>query len=571
VTSYDDYKVGSHPFPRHDIDPAKKILDGEDSWLLKYSEAIFAAWLRDKCAIPYTELDTFTTNRKYGAGQQDPSIYQDILLEEEDKGKPEREGWYNVNWDIFSVAPKFKNVVVGMMENQEHDIVATAIDPMSGKEREEQKWDLWMKSLYGKDFQQIDQNLGIRREPDSFIPESYNELMIYEELGGFKLKKEYAIERGIDYTFYISDWPEIKRKMIHDILDNNCCCTKDYVDKYTARVKTRYVDPSRLIMQYSRHYNHRNSEWGGEIVPMKITDIRVVAPDIPETELRELAQKYQGTNNNPSITIWETDNENSGAGSLSYKYDDFWIDVLDLEIKSVDSNYKQYRTDQRGERHYYDEEFGYVKNTETRKTKVVNTKVVYRVKWIIGTKRLFDYGYQYDVPRPGKKEVELSYHLYKLPGRSMISLIQPNLDQIQLTWLKMQNAIAMSSPSGVAVEYTSLTNMTLGGKKMDPLEILTIKRGMGDIFYRATTHRGYVNSPNAGKPVQELDGGIGRSLEEFVRIFELNFNFIRDLSGINQIADASSPDPNQSVTGSKMAISATSNALKPIYASYVHV
>jgi hypothetical protein len=113
--------------------------------------------------------------------------------------------------------------------------------------------------------------------------------------------------------------------------------------------------------------------------------------------------------------------------------------------------------------------------------------------------------------------------------------------------------------------------MKLGGEKMDPIEILALRRDTGDLFYKLTTHTGRMNVPGGFRPIQELEGGIGRQLEEFIRIFDLNMNFIRDLTGVNQIADASSPDPNQSVGGSQMAVAATTNALKPIYTAYVRL
>jgi hypothetical protein len=142
---------------------------------------------------------------------------------------------------------------------------------------------------------------------------------------------------------------------------------------------------------------------------------------------------------------------------------------------------------------------------------------------------------------------------------------------MQLAWLKLQNALAMSSNSGIAVEYTSLQNMKLGGEKMDPLDILSLRRDTGDLFYKLTTHTGRMNVPGGFRPIQELEGGIGRQLEELIRIFDLNMNFIRDLTGINQIADASNPDPNQSVGGSELAIAQTTKALKPIYSGYVRL
>jgi hypothetical protein len=247
------------------------------------------------------------------------------------------------------------------------------------------------------------------------------------------------------------------------------------------------------------------------------------------------------------------------------------IDVMDAEWFSVNSKNFTKRTNSRGETLMYEEKDGKFYDTETKKTIQSKFKVVYRAKWIVGTEYVYDYGLQYDVPRPGKKEVELSFKFYKLPGRSIVSLSVPNLDQIQLTWLKMQNALAMSANSGVAVEYTSLMNMKLGGEKMEPLEILSIRRDTGDLIYKMTTHMGKQNIPGGMRPIQELTGGIGPQLQEFITLFDLNLNFIRDLTGINQIADASNPDPNQSVGGAEMAIAATNNALKPIYAGYIRL
>ena len=565
------YRTGDFLFPKHEIDPKLKKKD----WHLNFAKAMYANWVRNRTAISYSLLDEYKTLRAYADGKQDPEIYQDLLLGK-DEGNPnsgEREGYLNINWDIFTVAPKFINVAVGMMESQEHDITASAIDPTSGKEREEMKWKTWFQSQNRQDIDYVNKNLGLK-SPEQMGPETPEEMALFEELGGFKMKKEYAIERGIDYTLYISDWKEIKRKMIIDFLTINIGSCRDYVDRHTQKVRVKRVDPARLIQQYSSRNDHKNTEWAGELIPMQIIDIRAAMSFEPEEnrlsedQLRQIAADFSGAGRNPNYDFGGLEDGANEDGS--YKYDNYWVDVLDFEVKSVDVQYKQKRKNERGEEFYYPDDWGKIRDTDNRMTKIVKTKTVHRGKWIVGTENIFDYGYQFDIPRPGKKEVELSFHTYKLPGRSMVSLIQPNLDQIQLTWLKMQNAIAQASPSGLAVEFSSLQNITIKGGILEPLEVLEIRRGQGDLIYRATTHRGYVAGPHSGKPVQELEGGIGKSLDEFISIFELNFNFIRELSGINRIADASTPDPKQSVGGSKMAVAATGNAIRPIYSAYVY-
>ena len=46
---------------------------------------------------------------------------------------------------------------------------------------------------------------------------------------------------------------------------------------------------------------------------------------------------------------------------------------------------------------------------------------------------------------------------------------------------------------------------------------------------------------------------------------------IQQNSGVSAPADASNPNPNQSVKGSEMALAATSNTLRPLYDGYLYI
>jgi len=555
------YQKGTYAFPKDEI----PIKEKTENWGKKWCEAMYASYVSDRTGIPYSSVEEMENLRLYASGNQNISKYQDILLDESEEGG-DVTGYLNVNWDIFSVMPKFLHIIRGIFEEQEHAIVATAVDPKSTESKESYKLRKWFKARYKPLLDNINKMAGYQPEPE-WLPESADELEIYQTMGGFKMAKETEIEEGINYTLYISDWKEIKRKILDDLATINCAAVKDYTDQYTRKAKIRWVNPTQLVMQYSKHWDHRNAEYAGEIISESISNVRKNT-DITEEALRKIAQFYNGRNGNKTLPSWGEDDLSSGGG---FKYDSFMVDIMDAEWFSINQKGLTKRTNARGETFIYEEEGNKVWDTENKKTKVQKYKVVYKAKWIIGTDYVYDFGLQHDVPRPGKKEVELSFKFYKLPGRSIVSLSVPNLDQIQLTWLKLQNSLAMSSNSGIAVEYTSLMNMKLGGEKMAPLEILSIRRDTGDLIYKMTTHMGKQNIPGGMRPIQELVGGIGPQLNEFITIFDLNLNFIRDLTGINQIADASTPNPNQSVGGAEMAIAATNNALKPLYSGYVRL
>ena len=129
----------------------------------------------------------------------------------------------------------------------------------------------------------------------------------------------------------------------------------------------------------------------------------------------------------------------------------------------------------------------------------------------------------------------------------------------------------MAAPSGLSIEMTSLQNMKLGGKKISELDLIKLRNQTGTLLYKATTHKGIPNVPGGFKPIQELQGGIGAQLGEFIQIFELNLNAIREATGITQASDASQPDPNTPVGNNKMAMAATNNALRPLYSAYLNI
>lgn len=561
AVSFDKYGSGSYPFPKDEINPKEK----NENWGKKWCEAMYARWKQGSSAIPYSQVSEFQSMRQLADGRQNILQYQKILLDESEDGT-DMQGYMNINWDVFSVMPKFLRVVEGMMEQTDHQVVATAVDPSSTSEKEEAKLDMEYRMKFKEAVKYIEQGLGINRD-NEYIPESMEEMNLYEGAGGFKLAKETEIEQGLDYTFYISAWKEIKKKLIRDLCVINCAGTKDYTDPYTAKVRVRYVDPCSFVGQYSKHWDHKNMEYGGEVTQVLISDIRKLKiKGVQESVLRELAEGYNGKNSNISINSYNYNEETDSAN-----YDCFLVDVMDSEWMSVDSEYKTTRTTSSGNEMLYDEEWGKVYNTDKKKTEKFDIKVVYKCKWIIGTDIVYDFGLQHDVPRPGNKEVEISYHLYKLPFRSLVSLSETHLHSMALAYFKLQNAIAMASPPGIAIEFTALQNMTLGKNKMKPLEILKIKRQTGDLIYKATTHAGNPNMPGGLRPVQELQGGIGTQLQEFLSIFEFETNAIRELTGINQIADASNPNPEMSVGGSEIAMAATNNALRPIYSAYLNL
>lgn len=586
--------TGTYYFPSDDIPVSEKNAE----WGRAFCEAIYASYMRNRTGLFYNQRSQFELLRAYGMGRQNPNKYKDVLygksknqdpLMAQSSGEFERKGYMNINWDILPIIPKFKNAVIGKYLSVNHRITCNAVDETSINTKQDQKWKLWFEKMFNEQIQKVQMKAmaeqqkvmaaqGIQGQPQPPLPEinelppmqagmelpqDINELELYDKMGGFKLKLEEAMEVLIDECMTNSKFIDIKQKLLADIFDLGVCAVKDYVDATTGKVKARYVDPINLVAQYSRDFGFDNSEFVGEFVNLTLADVRK-ATKLSEAEITQLAQVYNTFLNNPTL---------NGSSYYSYVnpdnnylFDNYRICVMDCEWVSLNTEYKVERTTKYGDTRVYEGKFGKIVDTDKRKTQKVQYKTIYKCKWIVGTKIVFDFGLQHDIPRKDN-EVKLSYHIYKIPGRSMTETIIPMADQIQLAFLRLQNEIAKSPGSGLLLEYDSLANLSEGGSNLSPFELIKIHQQTGSLVYKASMLSSGQTTNTV--PIRELEGGIGRYLLELFQIMDKNTQLIRDATGINEITDATTPATTLAVGTSKMALASTNNILARFYLAYL--
>lgn len=556
----DNFSGGPNPFPEHDINPSEK----GKQWTLKFLRAIYADYLNDNTSIGYSKTEEMKRLRMYGAGEQSNEPYKNYLLGKKDRSG-NRKGYAHINWDIFSPWPKFINVVVGMFESVEHEITVDAIDSKSGAEKETLMWESWYYKNHGEFDSKVRSSVGLPVKEGAFVPENIDELEMYRDMGGFKTKAEVLIEKLVKVTEALSDLPQIKRKVIEDFVNLNKAAVRTTVDPVSKKVLYEYVDPIYAGAQYSRKDDFSNSQYAYEFKNMTVLEVRDKFPNLQEDEIRGIAQSFGPYLNNLNGQSFDRyDIQIDGGG---YAYDNFKVPILCGYYKTRDCEFIKKKASKFGEERYYKEPYGPVAK-EGEEIIVSKVHKIYQGTWILGTEYVTEYGPMRDMIRPESYVVDFPIKVYQLPGKSLTATVVPNLDNIALNFYRFQDAIATSPKPGLAVEFSSLQNISLGSNELKPLEILKIRRQTGDLIYKATTHNSR-SATNTGRPVYPIEGGLGGQLEEFIRIFEYNFEVIRTLTGINRLADGSAPKPSDQVGTSNLAVIGTENALKPIYSGYL--
>jgi hypothetical protein len=97
-----------------------------------------------------------------------------------------------------------------------------------------------------------------------------------------------------------------------------------------------------------------------------------------------------------------------------------------------------------------------------------------------------------------------------------------------------------------------------GGTKLTPLKVLDLYNKTGTLVYRKLDPQGRASNV---KPIEELENGLGRDAMNYWQMIQNHIQMIRDITGMNEMTDGSTPDPRTLTTVAKLAAEGTNNSL----------
>ncbi len=570
----DAYKKGIGSFPSDDIPFKSK---GE-KWHLQYAKAIMTEYANNRCGVAYSSRDTILNNRRFAQGTNDETLFQDILLEFDPKiPLHERKAFSNLDYTIIPIIAKFRSDFIGILNATDYRVSANSIDALSVRKKDVKKFTAWIMSFYKDQWAEIDATLQIPQNKSEFIPQTKSELNMYDQLGGFKLGLEEAIEAGMNYCYHVSRWnEEIRPQLTGDIFDNGKCFCRDYLDLKTYTIKQRYVDLPNAIVLGGTGMMYEGAKAFGEWRFISAADLRALT-GWDEQKIIKISQSFSGKYGNNYINNWGPVKLGNAFGPYEtqptgYEYDSLLIPVADLEFASNMYEYDVERIDEYGNKSYYKTDRDRKYNRPDRKSSTTVVKVWHKVSYILGSDEVFDWGLQHDIPRPTYEDARSSYHGIRIDGKSLCERAIPFAKQAQLAALQIQNLLAKASPPGISAEWDALQGISLNKNSKGenviarPMDLLRLRHQTGDIIYRTTTQRGHMQGHGGVPPIRETKGSY--DLKEYVELFEYNIRKIGDITGMNdqtvQEADTATA-ANLSVRATNISLKAFHNAYLAIY------
>ena len=552
-------------YTNNDSSFPSQVVSNEEKGTLEYgkqvAQAIEFEWFRQGRTNGnryLTNWNNFHNLRLYARGEQSIQKYKDELSINGDLS------YLNLDWKPVPILSKFVDIVVNGISQKSYDIKAYAQDPQSVKKRTEYASKLY-EDMIAKDYiESVKQTLGIDlyQSPDpTTIPESKEELELKMQLS-YKQSIEIAEEESISTVFAQNKYDLVRRRLNMDLTVLGIAAAKTSFNTAEG-IKVDYVDPAYMVYSYSEDPNFEDIYYVGEVKAITIPELKKEFPNISEKELERI-QNMPG--NRSYITGWGD-------------YDENTVQVMYFDYKTYHNQvFKIKQTDQ-----------GLMKAIEKPDTfnppendnfeRVSRTiEVLYNGAVVLGTDTLLKWELAENMSRPyaDTTKVAMNYaicapRIYKGRIESVVSKCVGFADMIQITHLKLQQVLSRMVPDGVYLDMDGLAEVDLGnGTNYNPAEALNMYFQTGSIVGRSLTQDGELNHGKV--PIQELNSSSGSAkIQSLITTYQYYLQMIRDVTGLNEARDGSTPDKSTLVGLQKLAANASNVATRHIVQSSLYL
>jgi hypothetical protein len=551
--------IKSMPFPNQMATDAEKE---SNEYGLNVGKAISGEWFKKSsngsCRY-YSKFGTYHNLRLYARGEQSIQKYKNELSVNGDLS------YLNLDWSVVPIIPKFVDIVVNGMNDRMYNIKAESQDIMSAEKKnifqERIEADMVAKPFLN----QVKSKLGVDafNMPEEEIPATDEELSLYMQLK-YKPSIEIAEEIAINTLLEQNEYHHTIKPMVdYDITSIGIGAIKHNFNDQSG-VKVEYVDPATLIYSYTEKPDFSDCYYFGEVKSVHYTELVKLNPDLTTEQLSKI----------------------KNAGSAWYEHfpilskyqDDFFdsemVTLLFFNYKTTKRFiYKKKKLDNGGERIIRrDESFNPMQTEDDRFERIeVSRDVWYEGILVLGSDELIKWDLLKNMVRPkaATQKALPNYvvnapRMYKGNIDSIVKRMIPFADQIQITHLKLQQVMAKVVPDGVFIDADGLTEVDLGqGNAYTAQEALNLYFQTGSVVGRSYTGEGEFN--NARVPIQELSSNSGQSkMQALIGVYNYNLNMIRDVTGLNEARDGSSPSPDALVGVQKLAALNSNTATRHI-------
>ena len=549
-------------FPSHAVGHEEKE---SFDYGLQVGRAIESEWFKDdRASSRYFALkDSFHNLRLYARGEQPIQKYKDELSVNGDMS------YLNLDWKPVPIIPKFVDIVVNGISERPYALKTFCQDPASMNKRTQYIKDIMIDMQNKQAFNIIKETTGVNpfvNDPDN-LPENDEELALHMQLD-YKESIEIAQQEALSNVFDLNKYEYIKKRLDYDITTLGIGCLKNSFNTAEG-IKIEYVDPVNIVYSYTESPYFDDLYYVGEVKRVSIPELKKSFPQLTQEDVKKLESSYSGEG-----SIYKTVNTEDS-------YDSNYVNVLYFEYKTYQNQvYKIKETTSGGIKSIKKtDNFDPPADDRSKFEKVDRSiEVLYSGAKIVGLDMLLAWDMNKNMTRPKSDitKVNMSYsivapRLYRGVPESLVGRMVSFADMIQLTHMKLQQVLNKLVPDGVYLDADGLSQIDLGdGTSYSPQEALNMYFQTGSVIGRSLTQDGDFN--NARVPIQQLTSSGGNAkIASLIQSYNYYLQMIRDVTGLNEARDGSSPDKDALVGVQKLAAANSNTATRHIVQAGLYV
>jgi hypothetical protein len=556
-------------YPAQNIDPRQKGYE----WVLQYIKAAY----RDSRG--YMPLGTIQTGnikmdeiKMYTLGKQSVNKYKKQFS----PGNPEDPSWRSVDWNPIALLPKFRNIALAKLHQKKFDITAFPVDPIAVSEEDAFFNEMKVKILMREEARKMGSDLlnSPVLQPQPGEPEDLEQLQIAKD---YNYKHQMAIEgeNAINLVFqqnHVDD--ELRKRIDASLYDWGIAGLTQYLDE-NGMVKLRDINMEYFGSSYFEKPDGSDMVHWFEIVPTFIADL---APYYSKEQMDKICQQAAGKNGNPGVYypvngLFNTSWSRFKVMVLKIKFLS-WNDYVyseeydsrgNVRFGKTSYNNKQFIVNNSGELAEIAEEN---KGAQTPKYIQNCKKVRYKGSWIVNTEFMHDWGEDLNQNRKLSSwwdtdlDIQIyAYEFFKMQFSGITEKLIPLEDRACMIWFNLQNLSNKLIPYLINLDMNAIEGAFpygKGGTKGKPSDVVDFIFSNFVVPFRSNEL--LARNPNY-KPVSiEATGQLaafGQLYDELAQTIDL----MRQVSGLNELTDGSTPNAKTLVPVAESAIQSTNNAL----------
>ena len=395
------------------------------------------------------------------------------------------------------------------------------------------------------------------------LPLNKEELDLHMQLT-YKQQVEIAEEQALNVLLDGNKYDLIKRRCNYDLTTIGIGAVKNTFNK-SEGAKIDYVDPVNLVWSYTDSPYFDDIYYVGEVKSVHLNELKKEFPNLTNDDLQEIAGQGYRNNGAYDRTLSNYDQDDSNTVQiLYYNYKTFNNEVYKVKETATGAAKLIPKDDQFNPPPELYDEYGIEKLSQSLEVLYEGVKVLggKMLKWELATNMIR--------PKSDYTKVKMNYsivapRMYKGRIESIVSRITGFADMIQLTHLKLQQVMSRMVPDGVYLDADGLAEVDLGnGTNYNPQEALNMFFQTGSVIGRSFTQDGDMNPGKV--PIQEITTGAGGGkMQSLIANYNYYMQMIRDVTGLNEARDGSTPDSRALVGVQKMAAANSNVATRHIF------